>query len=268
MGLPATVRAFIAGSSGSGKSTAAWRFYLQNFPRRILLDPTGEWGGNSDATVYNVQELSLQMRRLAPRGRWTISVALDGEDDIEELVDYLIPVPHLERSPIRQMGGAVLLVDEVDLIAPPHTARREIRTLWRRSRHVGLSVVATTQRPESVSREVTAQSQHVLCLQLVEPAALEYMAKIMRVDLSALPAWWNANPHGGLWRDVLAGRSLWLSEDGKLRPPSKPAELNDPDRQRRLPGGVRGIAEATAELEDTDEDEDLDEDETETEGFV
>lgn len=234
MSIPQTLRVFVAGSSGSGKSTAAWRLYLQHFPRRILLDFTGEWSANSDATAYTVQELSLHMRRLASRGRWTISAALDGEDDIQELVDYLIPVPHLERSPVRQIGGAVLLVDEVDLIAPPHTARQEVRTLWRRSRHVGLSIVATTQRPESVSREVSAQSQHVLCLQLVEPAALEYMSKIMRVGLSTLPAWWKQHPHGGLWRDVMSGRSLYLAEDGKLRAPSGPAELADPDR--RLPG--------------------------------
>lgn len=257
MGIPATLRAFIAGSSGSGKSTAAWRHYLEKYPRRILLDFTGEWVNNADATVYSVQELSVQMRRLAPRGRWTISAALDGEDDIQELVEYLIPVPHLERSPVRQIGGAVLLVDEVDLIAPPHTARQEVRTLWRRSRHVGLSIVATTQRPESVSREVTAQSQHVLCLQLVEPAALEYMAKIMRVDLSQLPTWWKQNPHGGLWRDVMTGRSLWLSEDGKFRPP-RPAEMSDPDR--RLPGA---LASEPLEVED-DEDEDDDKDTEET----
>jgi len=149
----------------------------------------------------------------------------------------------------------VLLVDEVDLIAPPHTARREVRTLWRRSRHVGLSIVATTQRPESVSREVSAQSQHVLCLQLIEPAALEYMSKIMRVDLSGLPAWWKQNPHGGLWRDVMAGRSLWLSEDGQFRAPSGPAELSDPDR--RLPGSV---AKNAAELNEDEDEDDIDDD--------
>lgn len=245
MAAPATLRVFIAGSSGSGKSTAAWRFYLQMFPRRILLDFTGEWSQHADAVVFDVQELSMQMRKLAPRGKWTISAALDGDDQLEELVDYLIPVPHLEKSPIRQLGGAVLLVDEVDLIAPPRSMRQEVRTLWRRSRHVGLSIVATTQRPEAVSREVSAQSQQVMCLQLVEPAALEYMADLMRVDLSGLPAWWRTNPHGGLWRDVMTGRSLWLSEDGKFRAPSAPTREAVPSR---LPGSQPG-----AEIEPDDE---------------
>lgn len=221
-----TVRVFIAGSSGSGKSTAAWRHYLQFFPRRILLDFTGEWDEHADIIVTTVHGLSVALRKLAHKGKWTISAALDGDDAIAELVDYLIPVPRLEDSPIRQVGGAVLLVDEVDLIAPPRSMRQEVRTLWRRSRHVGLSIVATTQRPEAVSREVSAQSQQVLCLQLVEPAALDYMADLMRVDLSSLPAWWKANPHGGLWRDVLGGRSLWLTEGGALQAPTAPVEGN------------------------------------------
>jgi len=256
LSIPETVRVFIAGSSGSGKSTAAWKFYLQHFPRRILLDFTGEWEGNADVTVHSVPDLALAMRKLAPRGRWTISAALDGDDDIEELVDYLIPVPRLEDSPIRKVGGAVLLVDEVDLVAPARSMRQEVRTLYRRSRHVGLSVVSTTQRPESVSREVSAQSQQVLCLQLIEPAALDYMADIMRVDLSTLPAWWKANPHGGLWRDVMAGRSLWLSEDGQLRAPSTPERTT---KAFKLPGGnagVEGGGQPGGAVEQDDHDDD------------
>lgn len=238
MSIPATLRVFIAGSSGSGKSTAAWKFYLQHFPRRILLDFTGEWDQHADVVVHSVQELSVQMRKLAPRGRWTISAALDGDDDIEELVDYLIPVPRIEDSPIRKIGGAVLLIDEVDLVAPARSMRQEVRTLYRRSRHAGLSIVSTTQRPESVSREVSSQSQQVMCLQLIEPAALDYMADIMRVDLSTLPAWWKANPHGGLWRDVMTGRSLWLSEDGQLKSPSTPERTT---KAFKLPGDNAGV---------------------------
>lgn len=221
MTVPATVRVFIAGASGSGKSTAAWRHYLERFPRRLLLDFTGEWDSHADALVGDVWELSQALRKLAPRGQWTISAALD-DGQLVELVDYLIPVPHLEESPIRLMHGAVVLVDEVDLIAPPRSVREEVRTLWRRSRHVGLSIVATTQRPEAVSREVSSQSHQALCLQLVEPAALDYMADLMRCDLSGLPDWWRRHPHGGLWRDLRVGRSLWLTETGDFLSPAAP----------------------------------------------
>src|SRR5207248_277221 len=68
MSTPQTVRVFIAGASGSGKSTAAWRHYLQHFPRRILLDFTGEWDQHADMRVSSVYELSQAIRKLASSG--------------------------------------------------------------------------------------------------------------------------------------------------------------------------------------------------------
>lgn len=225
-GPPPTLRAFIAGVSGSGKSVAAWKLYLSRYPRRILLDQTGEWAApkpeagypGPDLTVQTIPQLSWAIKHLSSKGRWTISVEAD-LDSLPELVAYVIPVPDISKSPIRLCHGAVLLVDEVDLVAPPQTARQEVRTLFRRSRHAGLSVVATTQRPENVSREVSAQSQHVLCLHLVEPRGLDYMADLMQTDLSELAGWTKRHPHGGLWYEVRTGRRLWLAESGALKVP-------------------------------------------------
>jgi hypothetical protein len=242
-GPPPTIRAFIAGVSGSGKSHAAWNLYLKRFPRRILLDQTGEWGHPNgelgypgpDYVVQTIPQLSWAMRHKAASGRWTISVET-GLEALPELVQYVIPVPDIAASPIRQVHGAVLLVDEVDLVAPPQTARQEVRTLFRRSRHAGLSVVATTQRPENVSREVSAQSQHVLCLHLVEPRGLDYMADLMQTDLSELAAWTKRHPHGGLWYEVRTGKRLWLTETGTLKVPAVPAASAGQEASGELEG--------------------------------
>lgn len=257
---PASVRAFIAGVSGSGKSTAAWELYLKHFPRRILLDQTGEWVDEADVVVYDVQEFSWALRKFAPTGKWTISVEILPED-VAPLVDYLIPVPNVQDSPIRICHGAVMLVDEVDLVAPPHTAKREVRTLWRRSRHIGLSVVATTQRPESVSREVTAQSQHVLCLQLVEPSAYEYMSNIMRTDLTrVLPEWTTRHPHGGLWRESLTGKMRWLTESGELvAPAASAAPVGAPGAAAAAQAAPGASSDVPASGEDSEESEEQEE---------
>lgn len=241
---PATLRAFLAGASGSGKSTLAWRMYLSRFPRRILLDQTGEWSDpgrypagypGPQAIVTSVPELSHALASWAARGRFTVVAEL-GLDELPELVDYLIPVPRLQDSPVYRMGGAVLLADEVDLIAPPRTLREEVRTLYRRSRHVGLSIVSTTQRPEAVSREVSAQSTQVVALGLVEPAGLAYMADVMGRELAvSLPAWTRVHPHGGLWWERSSGNLRWLTEAGRLVAPAVPVDDADDAAERVAP---------------------------------
>lgn len=211
-----SLRAFLAGNSGSGKSTRAWDLYLQGFPRRILLDMTGEWTKRADVRVENVPQLVDAVRSLAGRGRWTIAVSFDPAE-MPDLVDWLIPVPQLDQSPVRVLGGLVILVDEVDLIAPQGPAPEEVRTLYRRSRHVGLSVVSTTQRPANVSREVSAQSGHAVALYLSEPRDRDYMIDLMRLETPTVTTWlrWTQrHPHGGLWKDLQKNRLLWLPEKG------------------------------------------------------
>jgi hypothetical protein len=258
---PPTIRAFLAGVSGSGKSWTAWRMYLARFPRRLLIDQTGEWTDPArypkgypgpDVVVYTVPELSWALKKYAPTGRWTIVLELDLED-LAELVNYLIPVPNLSASPILACHGAVLLCDEVDLIAPPRSLRQEVRTLYRRSRHVGLSIISTTQRPEAVSREVSAQSSHVLCLALAEPSAYEYMTDIMGTDLvTHLPAWTRTHPHGGLWWDRLSGVKRWVTESGALVVPVD--RLADP-RAAQPAAPAREVAGAGPLSGDADDDE-------------
>lgn len=213
-----SVRAFITGNSGSGKTTLANRLYLAKMPRVLILDLTGEWEGKVDASTYSLDELVQTVRNLArERGRWRVALALD-PNELEALVAWLVPVPEVKRSPILAVGGAALLVDEVDLLAPPGTASTPIRTLYRRSRHVGLTVVSTTQRPANVSREVSAQSNHAIALTLNENRDVDYITRLMRWDLAATDRWrrWTRqHPHGGVFRDLQSGRQLWIAEDGK-----------------------------------------------------
>jgi hypothetical protein len=213
---PETIRVFIAGSSGAGKSTRAWHMFCQPFPRRLLLDQTGEWSVVSDVTVYTVAEAVNAMRIFANKGTWTICLALD-PGELPLLVHYLIPVPDIKRSPVLLLGGMVLLIDEVDLVAPFGPPPEHIRTLMRRSRHAGLSVISTTQRPENVCREVTALSTHAIAMRLVEPRGKDYMQRIMgwsREDVDAWVLWTRQHPHGGVIKNFLTGESQGLPNVG------------------------------------------------------
>lgn len=212
---PPSRRVFIAGISGAGKSTAGWRIWLQPAPRHLLIDYTGEWARHAHVTTYTPGATVDAIRRLAHQGRWTIAAALDPDDDLPELVQWMVPLPDLTRSPIRTLGGVTMLLDEVDVAAPPGSLRPHIRTLFRRSRHVGLSLVTATQRPEAVSREVTSQSQDVLAMMVVERAAYDYLRAVAQIDPGTLRAWTAQHPHGGLYVNRTTGARAALTEQGK-----------------------------------------------------
>lgn len=227
-----SVRAFITGNSGSGKTTLAHRLYLANMPRVIILDLTGEWEGKVDAVTYDVPELVQTIRNLARlRAKWRVSLSLD-PNELPALVNWLVPVPNVKNSPILAVGGAAILVDEVDLLAPPGTASEPIRTLYRRSRHVGLTVVSTTQRPANVAREVSAQSTHAIVLTLNENRDVDYVTRFMRWDARQVAQWreWTRqHPHGGQWRNLQSGAVAWIPESGV------PQRQGPASPQRRLP---------------------------------
>lgn len=229
--LPAaTSRVFFAGRSGSGKTTLAYHLYLSKFPRVIVLDMTGEWDGRVDRMTFTPHEAINAIRDLAGRsGKWSVSVSIS-ERELPVLVDWLIPVPNVRASPILAVGGAAMLVDEVDLLAPPGTSKEAVRTLYRRSRHVGLTVISTTQRPANVSREVSAQSTHAVALTLNEPRDVEYMTDVMgwtKRDVTEWQRWTRQNPHGGQWRNLQTGETRLVTESKTLVPLSgRATQLN------------------------------------------
>ncbi len=233
-----TQRIFIAGNSGTGKSTLAYKRFLSKQPRRIIIDLTGEWTDAArrvipaevvDEKTHTVAELAVCVSQIAHRGKWTIALSRDMDAaDVEALVRWLLPVPQLERSPIRAVNGAVLLVDEVDLIAPMGPPTRPIRTLYRRSRHVGLSIVSTTQRPANVCREVSAQSTQAIALHLSEPRDQKYMVDLMNWPPESLAHWrrWTRqHPHGCYWKDLTTGEARWMDDSGALYP-ARPANAS------------------------------------------
>lgn len=222
MNMPAqSVRVFFAGNSGSGKTTLAERMYLAKMPRSIIIDLTGEWSGKVSVSTYSLGECVDAIRSNAKRShQWRVAVSISPAE-LPGLVQYLIPVPDVRASPVLALGGCAILVDEVDLLAPPGTAKEDVRTLYRRSRHVGLSVISTTQRPANVSREVSAQSTHAVALTLNEARDVDYIARLMRWDgteVSRWEQWTRQHPHGAVWRNLQTGFQLWIPEKGK---PSK-----------------------------------------------
>lgn len=194
---PASIRGAVFGRSGSGKTVYVREQWFPHFPRLIILDQTGEWrkleqenGGRADG----LEALVEAMKEKAGSRRWRIVADLDN-DEIEQLAAILIPRGAVDRSPARLLGGLALFMDEVDLVAPVN-APQGIRSLFRRGRHAGLSVISASQRPANVSKEVTSQAQFLAILALHEKNDVAYLKQVLGAETAdAALDWANSAPY-------------------------------------------------------------------------
>lgn len=195
---PDSIRGAVFGRSGSGKTYYVRERWFPHFPRLIILDQTGEWrslerenGGRADG----LGQLVAAMQAKAGLRRWRIVADLDAEE-VEEFATIIIPRGAVDRSPSRLLGGMALFIDEVDLVAPIN-ATPGIRSIFRRGRHAGLSVISASQRPANVSKEVTSQAQFLAILALHEKNDVAYLRQVLGAETAGEAlAWANSAP----WR--------------------------------------------------------------------
>jgi hypothetical protein len=211
-------RVFIVGISGSGKTTGAYKWYIEKAPRVLIVDQIGEWEGRVYETANTLPEVYAAIESARKEKKWRIAYT-NMDNRLHDLLRWLLPLPNVDRSPVLAMNGMVLMLDEVDLIAPTGGAPEVIRNLYRRSRHVRLSIVSATQRPANVLREVSAQSTQVLAYRLTEPRDRDYLADLMRwnqEELQRYVLWTHRHQHGAVWRDLVTGQTLWIDDAGKI----------------------------------------------------
>lgn len=188
---PASIRGAIFGRSGSGKTEYARRSWFPHFPRLVIIDQTGEWQEierENGGRMEGIGQLVDAMQSRAGQRRWRIVADLTN-DEVGELARILIPRGAVHRSPARLLGGMALFMDEVDLVAPTN-APEGIRTLFRRGRHAGLSVISASQRPANVSKEVTSQAQFLAILALHEKNDVAYLKQVMGSDTAQAALDW------------------------------------------------------------------------------
>jgi DNA helicase HerA-like ATPase len=176
-----TVRITTLAATESGKGEYVKRCWWPRVSRLLILDHVGEFYDAPPGGAVPVLGASATidaLKRLSSHKRWRISASVTVDEISEEIVPRLFRYPEIRQSYGRLVGGLALHIAEVDRVIG--SASTDMRDLWRRSRHAGLTVFADSQRPSNVSKEITSQSDAVVFLHIHEPADVEYMQKLVR----------------------------------------------------------------------------------------
>lgn len=178
-------RAFVAGATGTGKSHFLRRVMLPVERRAIILDFTGDFWNNRKELGDDVElaETWEDLVRILPRlnarrSRWRIVTFLQPAECVL-LARAILPARlHSGASLSRALGGVSLVCDELQQFAT-HSAPAEVLDLWRRGRHVGLTLLGGSQAPTEVHPIVRGMSRFLVMFHLHEPNALAYFAKMV-----------------------------------------------------------------------------------------
>ena len=189
---PPSARVTVLGATGSGKSVYLRQAWWPRAPRLLVVDHIGEYAAQLGAVGLD-QTLAL-LREHAHVRTWRLFAGLVPEE-IDELAAILLPYPNLQASPALALGGMAISVDEVDRVIG-FGAGAGLRDLWRRGRHVGLTVFAASQRPANVSKEITSMSDALALLHIHEPSDIDYMRDLLGKDrLARAMEWLSGAPH-------------------------------------------------------------------------
>lgn len=201
---PGSVRGCAVGRSGSGKTRWIHRRWIANCPRVLIVDQTGEWRRLEPNARFSMgyADTVRVLKQVASERHWRVVATLDVEE-VERLIQVLIPIPDIQKSPVLALGGFALYLDEVDLVVPLN-AGPIARNIYRRSRHAGMTVLSATQRISSVNKEVTSMCDFIGVLDVHELADVDYLENLMgRAEWEKARDWIKQPYHVAVWRPSL-----------------------------------------------------------------
>lgn len=154
--------AVVTGRKGSGKSHLLAQ-YARRFPRRLVLDFTGEHQRDVPAALvaWSLADCLRILRHVAKHPRWTMVAELH-PSDVPQLLAAIVPMA--QRAGYSQaVGGMAIECGELNEIAPNHAGMtREVAAMFSRGRHHWLSVLAAARTSTEINKLCTSQAD-VVC---------------------------------------------------------------------------------------------------------
>lgn len=158
----------VFGRKGSGKTTLVKKIVAE-FPRVLIVDTNGEYDDAVGIVFHNLDE-ALEYLTAVSNTNDAFSMAyvpLDMPKDGLDFLEVAFTVP-----------GTLVVLDEAHMYCSSSTMPTPVQKLVRLGRHRSISQVYVAQRPASLPRDITAQSDVVVSFQQHEGRDLEYMGKL------------------------------------------------------------------------------------------
>jgi hypothetical protein len=166
----------LLGRKGSGKTTLA-KDIIPEFPRVVILDTNGEYASVATVTFSTLEPaLAYLVQRSKDDAPFVMAYTPDSTP--QDGLDFLRVVFEVPRI--------LVLVDEAHMYCKANQLPDEISKLVRLGRHREISQLYIAQRPASLPRDITAQSDVVASFQQHEGRDIEYMAKLFGQEAEGL----------------------------------------------------------------------------------
>ena len=177
---------FIMGRRGCGKSYLAKKLQ-QIWPRRIIIDPTGEYTDKSGKAIFknaivvhDFSEFGKKIIELEKLKKFVL-IFQPGIDtrNFEAEFDEICRVCYY-------LGNIQMVLEELQLYASTHQIPHWLKQLMLTGRHQNISLLFTSQRPGQINKTVFSQCIHIFCGSIIEGNDLRYVANFLNQDFKIL----------------------------------------------------------------------------------
>jgi len=146
----------ILGKRGSGKSYLANEL-IKKLDNAIVLDVNGD-----DYTDLQIAESELDYQKY--KKLRVVAYNSDIEDSFFES--------------ITKLHDRIIVIDECDRFCSPYNINDNLDSLIRYGRHKNISMILISRRPAELHRNITANTNEIICFKMIEPRDIEYLRKI------------------------------------------------------------------------------------------
>lgn len=175
------VRAFI-GATGSGKGVGIREALAGlDLSRFAAFDPMHEYG---DLPGVVVVSSAVEALRLMQRAKFRV-VWQPADDTDYQGARFRAEFEAWCRGCFR-VGDLVMLVEELELVTSPQRSSASWRTCTKRGRHVGLHILAASQRPADCDKAFLSSCSYIRCFSLRESPDIDRMARALKVPYDVI----------------------------------------------------------------------------------